>query len=92
MDEAKRLKKELLLFKVDFEKAYDSVDLNYLNVVMQNMNFPMDKGMCVCGGGGVVSSLKKLLGLNGISLVYQWYIPWLIKVCHLPMLLYKCFI
>ena len=40
VDEAKRLKKELLLFKVDFEKAYDSVDLNYLNVVMQNMNFP----------------------------------------------------
>ena len=34
VDEAKRLKKELLLFKVDFEKAYDSVDLNYLNVVM----------------------------------------------------------
>jgi len=40
VDEAKRLKKELLLFKVDFEKAYDSVDLNYLNAVMQNMNFP----------------------------------------------------
>jgi len=40
VDEAKRLKKGLLLFKVDFEKAYDSVDLNYLNVVMQNMNFP----------------------------------------------------
>jgi len=39
VDEAKRLKKELLLFKVDFEKAYDSVDLNYLNVMMQNMNF-----------------------------------------------------
>jgi len=26
VDEAHRLKKELLLFKVDFEKAYDSVD------------------------------------------------------------------
>jgi len=34
------MKKELLLFKVDFEKAYDSVDLNYLDSVMANMNFP----------------------------------------------------
>jgi hypothetical protein len=39
VDEATRLKKELLLFKVDFEKAYDSVDLNYLDSVMANMNF-----------------------------------------------------
>jgi hypothetical protein len=29
-----------LLFKVDFEKAYDSVDLHYLDVVMVKMNFP----------------------------------------------------
>lgn len=34
-----RLHKEMLLFKVDFEKAYDSVDLNYLDTVMQKMNF-----------------------------------------------------
>lgn len=27
VDEARRLKKEMLLFKVDFEKAYDSVYL-----------------------------------------------------------------
>jgi len=26
VDEARKMKKELLLFKVDFEKAYDSVD------------------------------------------------------------------
>jgi hypothetical protein len=31
VDEAKRLKKELLLFKVDFEKAYDSRDKLYTN-------------------------------------------------------------
>jgi len=30
----------LLMFKVDFEKAYDSVDLKYLDSVMANMNFP----------------------------------------------------
>jgi len=40
VEEVKRMKKELLLFKVDFEKAYDSVNLNYLNSVMLNMNFP----------------------------------------------------
>jgi len=39
VDEARRMKKELLLFKVDFEKAYDSVDLNYLDSVMVQMNF-----------------------------------------------------
>ena len=40
VDEARRLNKELLLFKVDFEKAYDFVDLRYLDSVMASMNFP----------------------------------------------------
>jgi len=40
VDEARRLGKELLLFKVDFEKAYESVDLKYLDAVMVQMNFP----------------------------------------------------
>ncbi|GAU14707.1 hypothetical protein TSUD_203560 [Trifolium subterraneum] len=40
VDEARRTKKELLLFKVDFEKAYDSVDWGYLDVVMGRMGFP----------------------------------------------------
>ena len=40
VDEARRLGKELLMFKVDFEKAYDSVDLNYLDAVMVQINFP----------------------------------------------------
>jgi len=39
VDEAKRMNKELSMFKVDFEKAYDSVDLTYLDAVMANMNF-----------------------------------------------------
>ena len=40
VDEARRRKKELLLFKVDFEKAYDSIDWGYLQEVMLNMGFP----------------------------------------------------
>jgi hypothetical protein len=34
VDEARRSGKELMLFNVDFEKAYDSVDLKYLDAVM----------------------------------------------------------
>jgi hypothetical protein len=39
VDEAHKAKKELLLFKVDFEKAYDSVDWGYLDAVMGRMDF-----------------------------------------------------
>ena len=39
VDEARTTKKELLLFKVDFEKAYESVDWGYLDVVMRKMSF-----------------------------------------------------
>jgi hypothetical protein len=40
VDEAHRCKKELILFKVDFEKAYDSIDWSYLDEVMLKMGFP----------------------------------------------------
>ncbi|GAU43299.1 hypothetical protein TSUD_389980 [Trifolium subterraneum] len=40
VDDAKCNNKDLLLFKVDFEKAYDSVDWDYLSDVMIKMNFP----------------------------------------------------
>jgi len=40
VEDAKRLKKDLLLFKVDFEKAFDSIDWSYLDAVMKKMNFP----------------------------------------------------
>ena len=40
VDEARKCKKELMMFKVDFEKAYDSVDWGYLDSVMGKMCFP----------------------------------------------------
>ena len=59
VDEARRMKKELLLFKVDFEKAYDSVDLNYLDSVIAKMNFPAlwQKWISECVGTATVSVL-----------------------------------
>ena len=41
VDDARKRKKELLLFKVDFEKVYDSIDWGYLDDVMCKMGFPM---------------------------------------------------
>lgn len=40
VDYAKKLKKECLIFKVDFEKAYDSVDWGFLEYMMRRV------GMC----------------------------------------------
>ena len=40
VDEARKCKKELLLFKMDFEKAYNLVDWRYLDAVMERMSFP----------------------------------------------------
>jgi hypothetical protein len=40
VDETRKCNKELLLFKVDFEKAYDSIDWAYLDEVMILMGFP----------------------------------------------------
>jgi len=39
VDDARKHKKELLLFKVDFEKAYDSINWGYLDEVMHKMGF-----------------------------------------------------
>ena len=40
VDEARKRNKELLLFKVDFEKVNDSIDWAYLDEVMKKMGFP----------------------------------------------------
>jgi len=39
VDEARRNKKKCLVFKVDYEKAYDSVCLNFLLYMMKRMCF-----------------------------------------------------
>lgn len=39
VDDSRMLKMKLLLFKVDYEKAFDLVDWNYFEVVMRKMNF-----------------------------------------------------
>ena len=59
VDEVRCLKKEMLLFKMDFKKAYDSVDLNYLDMVMKRMNFPTlwRKWMSTCVGTTMASVL-----------------------------------
>ena len=41
VDEARKNKKELMLFKVGFDKAYDSKDWDYLDAVMSKMAFPV---------------------------------------------------
>ena len=40
VDETRRCKKELILFKVDFEKAYGSIDFGFLDEMMKKMGFP----------------------------------------------------
>lgn len=62
VDEAKKLKKELLLFKVDFEKGYASVDWHYLEVVMIKMNFPTLWRKCILE---CVSSATTSVLVNG---------------------------
>jgi hypothetical protein len=39
VDEVRKKQKDLMLFKVDFEKAYDSVDWGYLDSVWGRMSF-----------------------------------------------------
>jgi hypothetical protein len=59
VDDARKHKKDLLLFKVDFEKAYDSVDWNYLDTLLRRMNFPIlwHKWMTECISTPTVSIL-----------------------------------
>jgi len=46
VDETRKSKKELMLFKVDFEKSYDSIDWVYFDSVLCKMCFQL------CGESG----------------------------------------
>jgi hypothetical protein len=76
VDEARKLKKELLLFKVDFKKAYDLVDWEYLDAVMRKMSFPIlwRKWIKECVSTSTASAL-----VNG-SLTYDF--PLESGLCH----------
>ncbi|MCH85039.1 cysteine-rich receptor-like protein kinase, partial [Trifolium medium] len=74
VDEARKSKKELMLFKVDFEKAYDFVDWGYLDDVMGKMSFPTlwRKWIkeCVCTATASVNCNKSML--VGINIPDSW--------------------
>lgn len=53
MEDVRQSKKARVVFKVDFAKAYDSVDWAYLLEMMQGMNFPTK---WICWMSGCVSS------------------------------------
>jgi hypothetical protein len=59
VDDARKNHKDLVLFKVDFEKAYDSVDWRYLDDVMRRMTFPVmwQKWIRECVGSATASIL-----------------------------------
>jgi hypothetical protein len=50
VDWAKKAKKECLIFKVDFEKVYDSVEWVFLEYMFQRGGFLdwLDARLCVC--------------------------------------------
>jgi len=94
VDEAKHKNKELLLFKVDFEKAYDSVDLKYLDAVMVNMNFPTlwRKWIAECVGTATASVLvngcpteefhiERGLRRGTLSRLFYFYWPLKVSMC-----------
>jgi hypothetical protein len=88
VDEARKLKKELLLFKVDFEKAYDSVDWGYLDAVMRKMAFPplWRKWMKECVCTATASLWLSRIGLLGIPLAS--IIRSLFRIFSSPMIRY----
>ena len=61
VDKARKCNKELLLFKVDFENANDSIDWGYLDEVMKLMGFPTiwRKWIKECVGTALASVLVK---------------------------------
>jgi len=93
VDDARKSQKELLLFKVDFEKAFDSVDWGYLDVVMGIMLFPTlwrkwnkecigTTSASVLVNGSPTEEFPMEKGLRqGDSLSLRFFFCWTRKVC-----------
>ncbi|XP_024632905.1 uncharacterized protein [Medicago truncatula] len=67
VDEARKFKKELMLFKVDFEKAYDSVDWGYLDSVMKERppsRDPLSPFMFLIAAEGLNILMKAMVDNN----------------------------
>jgi len=91
VDYAKKWKKEWLIFKVDFEKAYDSVDWGFLEYVMGRVGM-CDKRVawmkaCFFGGsmfvlvnGSPTEEICIKKGLNKVIRLLLFYFCWLRKV------------
>lgn len=63
VEEAKKSKKERLVFKVDFTKAFDTVDWAYLLDMLHHMNFP---AKWIRWMSGCISSASANVLLNGV--------------------------
>lgn len=62
LHDAKTRKKKSMAFKVDFEKAYDSVQWNFLYYMMRRMNF---NGKWIAWVKGCIESAKISVLING---------------------------
>lgn len=62
VDEAHRKKRETILFKVDFHKAYDSVDSGYLNFIMNTCLRSASVSILV--NGNLIKKFKMVGGLR----------------------------
>ncbi|GAU40818.1 hypothetical protein TSUD_398020 [Trifolium subterraneum] len=79
VDEARKSKKELMLFKVDFEKAYDSVDWSYLDDAQFSDRWQWkpdpDKGYTVRGAYQLLTSQVTATMDEAEKLIWHSQVP-----------------